>query len=102
MEFWSDIDRNYIVYYHNFQLAQTLCSHKLMFGETTANNDRKLVSDCNFRLCDVKLVMLLTAVWKAKVKTMDKYLLLVFVQWLELVYGFVIRMCRWENSLMMC
>ena len=39
MEFWSDIDRNYIVCY---QLARTLCPSKLIFGQTTAKNGQKL------------------------------------------------------------
>ena len=39
LEFWSDIDRNYIVF------VITLSGHclsKLIFGQTTAKNGRKL------------------------------------------------------------
>ena len=54
MEFWSDIDRNYIVFC--YQLAGTLCPSKLIFGQTTAKNGRKLSDvQCNFRLCHASI-----------------------------------------------
>ena len=72
MEFWSDIDSNYSVFViiqRNIQLARTLCQHKLMFGQTTAKNGRKLsdVSDCNFRLYNNIAILELHIVIRNKV-----------------------------------